>query len=56
MDCADILLIEDNRHDVEMILDALGDQYGENDVCVMRDGAEALDYIFSTNVMHNILV
>jgi two-component system response regulator len=46
MDSAEILLIEDNRHDVEMILDALGDQCDEKDVCVLRDGAEALNYIF----------
>lgn len=47
MGCANILLIEDNRHDVEMVLDALTDQYNEKDIAVMRDGAEAIDYIFN---------
>ena len=44
----DILLIEDNPHDVEWTLEALNVQHLANRVKVLRDGAEALDYIFRT--------
>ncbi|MEN6319714.1 MAG: response regulator [Syntrophaceae bacterium] len=46
MDNGDILLIEDNRHDVELILDAMSGHYIIDKVCVLRDGAEALNYFF----------
>lgn len=46
MDCADILIIEDNSHDVEMILDAFCEQNVSDRVHVLRNGAEALDYFF----------
>jgi two-component system response regulator len=46
MDSVDIILIEDNRHDVEMILDAMSGQCMTDKVCILRDGAEALDYFF----------
>ena len=46
MSGVEILLIEDNRHDVEMILDAIGEQYTTDKICVLRDGAEALNYFF----------
>ncbi|HVO66262.1 MAG TPA: response regulator [Syntrophales bacterium] len=44
----DILLVEDNPHDVEWTLDALNIQNLANRVKVLKDGAEALDYIFMT--------
>jgi two-component system, response regulator len=44
----DILLVEDNPHDVEWTLDALNVQHLANRVKVLRDGEEALDYIFMT--------
>jgi two-component system response regulator len=44
----DILLIEDNPHDVEWTLDALDIQHLANRVKVLKDGQEALDYIFMT--------
>jgi two-component system response regulator len=43
---ADILLIEDNRHDIEMILDALVSQDMGNRVHALSDGAEAIEYFF----------
>ena len=44
----DIVLIEDNPDDVEMTLDALKTHNLSNRVKVLRDGEEALDYIFCT--------
>jgi two-component system response regulator len=44
----DILLVEDNPHDVEWTLDALNIQHLANRVKVLKDGEEALDYIFRT--------
>lgn len=44
----DILLVEDNPHDVEWTLDALDVQHLANRVKVLKDGKEALDYIFRT--------
>ena len=41
-----ILLVEDNPHDLELTLIALERSQLANDVVVMRDGAEALDYLF----------
>jgi CheY-like chemotaxis protein len=40
-----ILLAEDNEHDVELTLAALEDHNLANEVVVVRDGAEALDYL-----------
>ena len=40
-----ILLAEDNEHDVELTLAALGEHNLANEVVVVRDGAEALDYL-----------
>lgn len=42
-----ILLVEDNRDDEELTLDALRSAGVTNSVTVVRDGAEALDYLFS---------
>jgi CheY-like chemotaxis protein len=41
-----ILLVEDNEKDVELVLAALGDHNLANEVIVVRDGAEALDFLF----------
>lgn len=40
-----ILLVEDNPHDLELTLVALERSQLANEVIVMRDGAEALDYL-----------
>jgi CheY-like chemotaxis protein len=40
-----ILLAEDNAHDVELTLAALEEHNLANEVVVVRDGAEALDYL-----------
>ena len=43
----DILLVEDNPRDVEMTLRALAKHNLANKVFVVKDGAEALDFIFA---------
>ncbi len=45
-DLAKILLVEDNRNDVELTLSALAESHLTNEVVVTRDGAEALDYLY----------
>ena len=42
----EILLVEDNPEDVELTLYALREQNLANDIQVVRDGEEALDFIF----------
>jgi len=44
-----ILLAEDDSKDVELILTALEEHNLANEVIVMHDGAEALDYLFARN-------
>jgi len=44
----EILLVEDNPHDVELTLHALRESHVTNPVHVVRDGAEALEFIFCT--------
>jgi CheY-like chemotaxis protein len=41
-----MLLVEDSPNDVELTLAALGEHNLANSVDVVRDGAEALDYLF----------
>ncbi|HEX8919586.1 MAG TPA: response regulator [Chloroflexota bacterium] len=43
-----ILLVEDNPRDEELALLALEDSRVANDIAVVRDGEEALDYLFGT--------
>ena len=44
----EVLLIEDNPQDVELTMRALTKNHLANHVKVIRDGAEALDYILNT--------
>lgn len=41
-----ILLVEDDPQDVELTLSALEEHRLANEVAVVRDGAEALDYLY----------
>ncbi|MDE3098299.1 MAG: response regulator [Verrucomicrobiota bacterium] len=41
-----ILLAEDNERDIELTLAALGENNLANEVVAVRDGAEALDYLY----------
>jgi len=41
-----ILLVEDNPNDAELTLEALAEHNLANDVVQVKDGAEALDYLF----------
>lgn len=43
-----MLLVEDNEDDVELTMRALKKNNLENEVVVVRDGAEALEYLFRT--------
>jgi CheY-like chemotaxis protein len=45
-DIRPILLAEDNANDVELTLSALQAHHIANDVVVVHDGAQALDYLF----------
>ena len=49
----EILLVEDNPHDVEMTLRALKRSNITNEVHVVKDGAEALDYLFADEIYAN---
>ena len=44
-----IVLAEDNPNDVELTLAALGEINLANEVVVVRDGAETLDYLYRRN-------
>jgi len=48
-----ILLAEDDLHDVELTLAALGEHNLANKVAVVRDGAEALDYLYRRGEFQN---
>lgn len=44
----EILLVEDNPNDAELAIRALKKNHLANDIMWVKDGAEALDYIFAT--------
>jgi two-component system, response regulator len=44
----DILLVEDNENDIELTLRALKKNNIANNIYVIMDGAEALEYFFAT--------
>jgi two-component system response regulator len=46
MDGADVLLVEDNRHDLEMIIEALRELDVGDRIQSFKDGVAALDYFF----------
>jgi two-component system response regulator len=48
----EILLVEDNPNDVELTLLAFQEARLANSIHVVRDGAEALDFIFGTGTFH----
>jgi CheY-like chemotaxis protein len=48
-----ILLVEDNPNDLELTLVALERSQLANEVIVLRDGAEALDYLLRRNHHHD---
>jgi CheY-like chemotaxis protein len=50
MDLKRILLVEDNPNDVELILTSLAQNHLGNEVVVVRDGEEALDYLYRRGV------
>ncbi|WP_341528918.1 response regulator [Nostoc sp. UHCC 0302] len=41
-----ILLVEDSANDAELVLAALSENHLANEVVVVRDGEEALDYLY----------
>ncbi len=47
LDEVEVLLVEDNPHDAELTLRALRKYHLANQVHWMRDGAEALEFIFA---------
>ena len=53
VDPVDILIVEDNQDDVELTLRALKRHNLANRVMVVRDGAEALDFIFGEGAHAN---
>lgn len=48
MESRTILLVEDNPDDEALTLRALRKNHVQNDLIVVRDGAEALEYLFAT--------
>ena len=50
----EILLIEDNEGDVEMVRAALEDQLPPCNVSVVKDGREALNYLFQHGDFQNV--
>jgi len=48
-DPPEILLVEDNPHDIQLTMHAFEEHNLANRMRVARDGAEALDYIFGTD-------
>jgi CheY-like chemotaxis protein len=55
MKVVDILLVEDNEGDIVLTLEALSDAKLKNSVSVVRDGAEALDYLMERKQQPSLL-
>ena len=49
-DIKPILLVDDNPNDIELTLAALEENHLANEVIVVRDGEEALDYMYRRGV------
>src|SRR5262249_62153042 len=49
----DILLVEDNQDDVDLALHALQREKLANSIFVVRDGEEALDFLFCRGAFSN---
>jgi CheY-like chemotaxis protein len=49
-DLKPILLVEDSPNDIELTLAALEENHLANEVVVVRDGVEALDYLYHRDV------
>jgi CheY-like chemotaxis protein len=49
-DLKPILLVDDNPNDIELTLAALSENRLANEVVVVRDGAEALDYLYRRGI------
>lgn len=47
-----ILLVDDNPNDIELTLAALEENHLATEVVVLRDGEEALDYMYRRGVFH----
>ncbi len=52
MNPVEILLVEDDQNDLDMTIRALRKANLANHIQVVRDGAEALDFIFSARRRH----
>ncbi len=50
-----ILLVEDNEGDIVLTLEALAEAKLKNEVTVVRDGAEALDYLAERKLTPHLL-
>jgi CheY-like chemotaxis protein len=50
-----ILLVEDDPRDVELTMEALSENGLVNEVLIVRDGEEALDFLHSRGSFHNRL-
>ena len=48
MENPEIVIVEDNYHDIEMITDALNELKINKKVCFLRDGVEATKYFFNS--------
>ncbi len=49
MSLTDVVLIEDNRHDIEMIFDALREHNLNCSTVALTDGAKGLEYFFGAD-------
>lgn len=48
-----ILLVDDSPRDLEMALEALREHSLVNEIVTLRDGAEALDYLYQRGAYHD---